>query len=70
MQMHGSFEGFPRNYTVVKVEWLNPPKGGLVRGHDKPRLMGVVPSTFQVDYWVVVSKIFYFYLEMWGNDAI
>ena len=34
-----------------KDRWRSPlPKDSLVRGHDKPRLMGVAPSTFQVVY--------------------
>ena len=34
----------------LRGETLGAQKGSLVRGRDKPRLMGVVPSTFQVVY--------------------
>ena len=50
--LHGGEKiGGPQNYTIWKVDGTNPPKGGIVRGYDKPRLMGVEPSTFQV-VWV------------------
>ena len=41
------------DYTLVKVDGdRHSPKVGLVRDHDKPRLMGVAPSTFQVVFYV------------------
>ena len=50
--LHGGEKiGGPQNYTIWKVDGTNPPTGGIVRGYDKPRLMGVEPSTFQV-VWV------------------
>ena len=35
-------------YTIVKVDAATPKRWRFVRGHDKPRLMGVALSTFHV----------------------
>ena len=37
-------------YTCGESRWLATPKFDGEFGHDKPRLMGVAPSTFQVVY--------------------
>ena len=45
-------------YSHSQVRWR------IIRSHDKPRLMGVAPSTFQVVY-IYIFTLTILYLFLW-----
>ena len=46
-------------YTVVKVDGATPKRWIRIRGHDKPRLMGVAPSI--LSWWYKTSTLIFFF---------
>ena len=53
-------------YTMVKVDGATPKRWRFVRGHDKPRLMGV--ASHLLSRWYIYKYIVLFYMSYLGVD--